>query len=73
MDYASILTPIGCSGLIIGVIAYLGKSINERLNNLELNFQKHLVDDAKLSGHIQELQPQLNKIGDRLDRLIEKE
>lgn len=72
MDWPTLVIPVVLTAVFTAVQVNSSRKLS-KLDLLESSFQKHLVDDAKMAGHIEELKPQLDKIGDRLDRLIEKE
>lgn len=63
----------GLFSAILTVIGFLCKRLLESLDRLQSDFQKHLVDDARIAQSIQDLVPQLTKLESKLDKVTEKE
>jgi uncharacterized protein Yka (UPF0111/DUF47 family) len=78
MDLASIFVT-AVVGATFAVLAYLLQrsvfkkldALEAKIDDLENHLNAHIIEDAKTSAVIQSLAPTIEKISDRLDRVIE--
>ncbi len=58
---------------VIAVFGWIARDIINKIHSIQDTLQKHLIDDAMIAGTIVGIKPQLDKLEEKIDAIIDRE